>query len=229
MQPQGQVNFNVIGEAFNIVTKTWQPFVIAGLLAAVAMGVVTIAMYFLVIVGLVIGSGGSMIMSLIGSALMIVAVFAVMAIFQAGLYNMALKASRGEAIEVNDVFFALKNPGPYLIAGLVVGIAIAIGAIFCYIPGLIIGGLTMFTILFIVDKGMAPMDAFNASINSLKSQWLMAALFFIVCAFIGQIGAIACYVGMFFTLPVTYVCHALCYRDVVLSGPVPPSVTESPV
>jgi len=65
----------------------------------------------------------------------------------------------------------------------------------------------------VVDRNMAPMDAVNESINMLKKDWLMAAVFFLVIGICGEIGGVACGIGAILTLPVIPVAIAMLYRD----------------
>ncbi len=44
-------------------------------------------------------------------------------------------------------------------AALIVAVATFIGTILCYIPGIIVGFLLNWTMFYVVDKDMAPMDA----------------------------------------------------------------------
>jgi uncharacterized membrane protein len=228
MQPQRQINFNAIGDAFNIVTKNWQPFVIAGLLMVVTVGIVAVLFQFLIFASIMAGGNAGIFVLMLMSACMFIGIWTLISIFQAGIYRMAFRAIQGETPEVNDVFIALKNPGPYLVAGLLVGLCIGIGELFCYIPGLIAGGLLMFTIPFILEKGLAPVDAMKASVDTLKAQWLMATLFFLVAAIVGGLGAIACGIGAIFTMPITYVAIALTFRNLTEAGAAAPEAPAAP-
>ncbi|MBS1712819.1 MAG: hypothetical protein JST30_00630 [Armatimonadetes bacterium] len=221
--PQRQINLNVIGEAFNLVKDRWQPFVMAGLVAALAMGVIGGAVAFLfVALGLIGGDRpavGLLMLPLMGTAYLVVLTLS--AVFQAGLYNMALKAIRGETVEVSDVFVAMKAPIPFLTAGLIVGLATAIGMMLCYIPGFIVAGLTMFVFPLMIDKKLAPVDAIKESIAILKPQAVMAVVLFFLSSLVASIGAYACYIGIFFTMPIAMVSIALAYRDLVWQSPAP--------
>lgn len=49
----------------------------------------------------------------------------------------------------------------------------------------------------------------------LRSQWLMATLFYFVAAIIGFAGIILCGVGVILTLPIAFLSIALLYDDLV--------------
>ena len=50
-----------------------------------------------------------------------------------------------------------------VIAAILIAIATGIGTVLCYLPGLIVGFLTSYTLLFIVDQQMEAIDAIKAS------------------------------------------------------------------
>lgn len=214
-----QINFNVINEAFSIVKDRWQPFVLGGLFGVIAIGIIQfILSSIMVALGFIGGSRpASMLLLLPVILVMAVLMFAVVSLVQAGLVSMGLKAARGETLESGDVFYAFKNPVPFLVSGSIIGLGTVIGNYLCVLPGLVFAGLTMFTTSFMVDQKLAPMDAIKASIETLKSQWLMAAIFVLIAGLVSMIGSVACGIGVLFTLPIGFVAIVLCYRDLVLA------------
>ena len=112
---------------------------------------------------------------------------------------------------------------------LYIGIAVAIAGLFCFLPGLILQGLFMFTLPLIVDGGLTATTAMRQSWNALKGQWLTAALFHVVISFVSSIGIIFCCVGILFTGPIYVLSLTVLYRDFFLAKgtsfqgkPVPP-------
>jgi len=205
MNPQAQINFNVIQEAFDMMKTRWQPFVLATLLAYVVFFIG----YF--VVAIVLGGVMAAVGNMFGDAaalasipLMFVMGFVIAALGAGvfgGLVKMAFKAWRGEEVSAGDVTSGFQQFGPLAVGVIIVYLATFIGYILCILPGLLIAGLSMFTIPLIVDKKMAPMDAFKTSIEMLKPQMWMALGFAIVLSIVAQIGGIACGVGALFTIP----------------------------
>jgi len=119
--------------------------------------------------------------------------------------------------------------GPLLIGSLLNGLAVAIGSVFCYIPGLVLGGLLMFTIPLIVDRRMDGIEAMKLSFNTLKGDALMATLFYLVVSIVGGLGGIACGIGALFTWPLFFLSISLLYRDYFMGPPTAyPDVTVPP-
>ena len=56
-------------------------------------------------------------------------------------------------------------------------------------------------------------ETWNISKIMTKNNLLMIFLFSLVVSFIGQIGVILCIIGIFVTIPLTYICHYMAYED----------------
>jgi uncharacterized membrane protein len=136
---------------------------------------------------------------------------------QGGLFRMAIKQVRGEAISPVDLFTTVDVLPSLLGAGLMIGIASGIASLFCIIPGFIVGGLLMLAIPLIVDKRAGAFDAMSQSWSALKDDMAMSALFHFILPLTASIGVIGCGIGLFFTLPLLPLSIAVIYRDFFLS------------
>lgn len=221
-----KIRFEVIGEAWQLFTQQMSTWVIAVLIMFVAMMVPGIVM----VIGIV-GSGmlgglagnraggavfglGMMLMMFVGILLIAV----ITAVMMGGMYRMAIKQIRGEPIQISDLWSVTDVLMNLIGAGLLIGIAMGVAAMACVLPMYIVGGLLMLTIPLIVDKKLGIMEAATLSWNTLKGEWLMAAVLFFVLNFIAGIGAIAIYIGMLFTYPIMFLGTALVYRDFILGS-----------
>ena len=90
-------------------------------------------------------------------------------IIVAGLIKGALDTADGKPVSVGGMFEGW-DKGKVLIAAIIVSVATAIGTLLCYLPGLIVGFLMSYTIFFVVDRNMEPMDAIKASISFTTGQ-----------------------------------------------------------
>jgi hypothetical protein len=131
-----------------------------------------------------------------------------------GAYKAAFKQMRGGRVAVSDLFSGgdvfLKAAGGFVLTAILTGI----GAIFCILPGLVVGGLLYFTIPLIVEKRLGVIEAMQTSFERTKGQWLMFSLFAIVVGILAQIGSVACGVGLLATFPLYFTINAVAYRDV---------------
>lgn len=233
-----KIHFEVISEAWQLFTQQMGTWVMAILVMVVVMFIPGLLVGFGVAgsIGLggmagergggVIFGLGSMLFLFLGILLTMVLAF----IMMGGLYRMAIKQVRGEPIQVSDLWSVTDVLGQLALGGLLVGLATGLAAVACYLPAFIVGGLLMLTIPLIVDQKMSAIDAMTRSWNTLKQEWLMAAILFFVLNFLAGLGAIVFTIGILFTYPLLFLGTALVYRDFILGsgaggprlgGPVP--------
>lgn len=149
----------------------------------------------------------SMILSLLVG--FVILVFA--QIIGAGLIRGSLAVTQGRAFEIGDLFnFA--QIGPVLITSLIVGAAVFVGSILCYVPGIILGFLLSYSLYFVIDKDMAPMDAVKASFELTTKNLGSTIIWYLVGGLIAVAGVIACGIGVIATIPITLLGTAYTYK-----------------
>jgi len=139
--------------------------------------------------------------------------FTISSLLIAALIRMAIKQVRGQQISIGDIFNVGDVALQVIIASFLTSIVIAIGIMLCIIPGLVATGLLLPTIPLIVDKQLGGLEAISTSINTLKSQWLMAAIFSFILGIIYMVGVLACGVGLLIAAPVAVLSIAILYRN----------------
>ncbi len=147
--------------------------------------------------------------------------------------------------QIGDIFqgFAeLKTAGLYfLISGVVSFVLVIIGQVTCvgtlieFVAMIAFVTLTMFGLYFLVDKQLAVIDAYKASIDLVKRSFFPFFGLMIVSGLISIIGVIGCIVGIFATLPIGMCIIATAYRAATRGetpappAPQTPAVPEPPV
>ncbi len=218
------VRFEIIGEAWTLFQQQMATWVLATLIYYIIIGVPSVLaagpMYYRMLSDpAAFNADPSQLFGPMLGFYAVIFLFVVPAsvILSGGLYRMAIRQIRGENIAVGDFFKIFDVAGAligsvFLVGFAVVGAAI-VGLILCGLPGLVVGSLLMLTVPLIVDRRIGSMEAIKLSWNALKPHWLMATLFYLVVSFIGNIGSIACYIGVLFTFPIFILSIALLYRD----------------
>jgi uncharacterized membrane protein len=217
-----------VGNALNYgwakFQTNWQPLVIAMVILFVAFAIVGVL--YAVVQGAVIGDikttinddgtietsgGGGFATSLILAAVFVGVFMVASIVVGAMLIRAALDLTEGKTISTQSI---LKVPdlGPLLILGVIVGGLTLVGTILCYLPGLIVGFFLQFSVHFLLDKGLAPVEAAKASFNLVKENLANAAIWYIVAVIVGGIGAIACGVGVLVTYPIALIGTAYTYK-----------------
>ncbi|WP_119321179.1 hypothetical protein [Capsulimonas corticalis] len=128
-----------------------------------------------------------------------------------GILKMALKQVRGEEIALADILSVGDVAMPLFVSGLIISIVGSLAMQVFVLPGIVVYALLMFTPLLIVDQKLGAIDAIKASVDMLKSQWLMASVFFFVSYLVACLGAILCGIGMLATFPVFLISIAYGY------------------
>jgi uncharacterized membrane protein len=155
--------------------------------------------------------GSGFIASLFVSAISAALFFIVAQIIGAGLIRGALGVTEGRPFQFSEVLKTDKI-GPVIITSLIIGAGTFVGVLLCYLPGLIFAFVTQWSLFFVVDKGLAPIEAIKASIDLVRKNLTDTLIWYIVGGLVAGLGAIACGVGLLVTIPIFLVGGAFTYK-----------------
>ena len=162
-----------------------------------------------------LGGASLAVLALGGLALLVVA-GAIQSAYLAGLLDIA----NGQPVTVGS-FFKPRNVGSVVIAAVIVGILTAIGNFLCVIPGLIVGILTIFTTVAIVDRNLKPIDGIKASFELAKANFVQVLLTWLLVIVIMAVGALVCGIGLLVAIPVASLFLVYSWRRLT-GGPIAP-------
>ena len=145
--------------------------------------------------------GSGFIASLFVSALSAALFFVVAQIIGAGLIRVSLGVTEGRPFQFSEVLKTDKI-GPVVVTSLIIAAGTFVGILLCYLPGLIFAFVTQWSLYFVIDKGLAPMEAIKASFQLVKDNLTDTLIWYIVGGLVAGIGAIACGVGLLVTIPI---------------------------
>jgi len=137
--------------------------------------------------------------------------FVVSAFLQAGIIRGSLQIANGQKPTLGTMFTG-EHLGQLLLAGLLVGILVAVGFVLLIIPGLIALFYTQFTYWFIVERGTTAVDAIKASAGLINQHVGTMIGFFFASLLAYIVGAILCGVGLLVAIPVVILAQAHMYR-----------------
>jgi len=210
---EGIVKFgDWISEGWQLFSIRWQTWVLATSFHLVLIMIVFGFAFF----GLWLPAltGGEPNLFVFVPMIIIMPIFTLASVFlMGGMHRMAQKQLRGQPISVRDVFSCTDCFGRLLIASILTGFAVFLGAMLCILPGYIVMAMLFFTIPLIVDKNVGAIEALEQSWALVKRDWLMFTLFVFVVNMIAQIGANLCLVGILATYPLLFTTTAAAYRD----------------
>ncbi|MFW0871086.1 MAG: hypothetical protein ACKKL4_01360 [Patescibacteria group bacterium] len=105
----------------------------------------------------------------------------------------------------------------YVLASLLMVLGVLVGLIFFIIPGVILTLAWIFTLYLILDQKSGIIESFKRSYHlTYGHKWDVLGLVFLMIV-INILGALAFIVGLFISLPITYLAQARMY-DLYLSG-----------
>jgi len=213
-----KVRFDAIGEAWGMVREKMGVWALTMLIYVVAILIIQYGVQFLLAaVGLLpnpLDRTPSFQMSYIFGYLISVFSSTVLgALLQGGLMRMAIKQTRGEEIQVSDLFAAGDRVGAIIVGQLLYNIAMGLGFWLCVIPGFIVAGRGMLTLPIAVDQNVGGNEAFSKSWDALKNDTLNAILFMIVVGLVSALGILGFGIGLLITAPIAPLAIAIVYRD----------------
>lgn len=156
-------------------------------------------------------AGTGFVFGIIVYALVLALVVVVGQVVGAGIIRGSLAMTEGREFDYKEIFKTEKI-GPILIASLIIAGATFIGTILCYLPGLIIGFATSYTLYFVIDKDMAPVEAIKASVNLVKDNLGNTIVWYLVGGIVAGVGLAVCLVGGLVSVPVVLIGTAYTYK-----------------
>lgn len=150
--------------------------------------------------------GRLILQSLLSAVLLVVAW-----VIGAGLVRASLNVTEGKPFLFSDVVKTDKI-GSVVVASVLIAIATFVGTILCYLPGLVVGFATSYTLYFIIDKDMAPIDAIKASVMFVKDNLANTIVWYIVGGLVAAAGFLVCVVGALVSVPVVLIGTAYTYK-----------------
>jgi uncharacterized membrane protein len=121
----------------------------------------------------------------------------------AGLYQYFLKLIRGGNPTIGDAFGGFGPPlGQLILLGLVQGLLIWVGCLFCVIPGIYLAVAWYLAAPLVIDKKMDFWSAMELSRKMVSKHWFTVFGLLIVYVLMILAGVLACCIGVFVALPI---------------------------
>lgn len=169
------------------------------------------------------------------SYITVIGILVLLPVVMYGGIRLFLNLADGQG-EIGDVFDGFRNFGTALLPmlllllmylgamipayGLMIGGAFAgkqslmvIGQVYSYAVGFGVMIRMIYAPFFVVDQGMGAVDAVKAAWAATSGQYWIVLALTLVASIIGAAGMIALFVGMFFTMPLSYLIYTHAYRQ----------------
>lgn len=129
-------------------------------------------------------------------------------------------------------FDALWHPKPfwqYFVAVICVGILVVLGLILLIVPGLILMTLFAFVKLLVIDRNLDPIKAMKESVRITSGSRLELFFLLIALVILNVLGALALFVGLLLTVPVSALALTHAYRTLSHNGHGHPNTSQLPL
>ena len=133
--------------------------------------------------------------------------------FLTGIIMMGVHRAVDLPVSVGMVFGSLDASGRIIVASMAVSLLTSLGFLLLVAPGVYLAVAWSLAIPLIVDKGMGPWRAMEASRKAITRRWLKVFGLFIVMGAILVVAALSV-IGLFWALPMSSVLLGVLYRIV---------------
>lgn len=133
-----------------------------------------------------------------------------------GLYWYYLKLIRGQPAELGDAFAGFTQFFflHLFLASLVSSLLVALGLALCLLPGIYLGVAWKLALPLIMDKRLEFWPAMELSRKVISRHWWSFFGLLILSGLLNLAGVLACFVGVFVTVPVTLLALMYAYEDI---------------
>ena len=208
--------FDCIRRGWNFTTANFWPVVGVSFLVIVANGVLNKIIELLAdpfLSGLDAGRFDPVVF--VALPALIVATTALGSVFNGGLFYYLLKMVRGQPAELGDAFYGFtKAFVPLAVLGVVMGLLMCLGLVFCILPGIYLAIAWTFSVPLLVDRKLQFWDAMELSRKVVTRHWFVVFGFLLVNGLFAFAGVLACCVGIFVTVPMAMVSMVYAYEDI---------------
>lgn len=170
------------------------------------------------VVGAVLGIfslfSDNLVLIIIGQLLTTIIASAVSYPFFAGLNMVGIRRAAGQPFSFNEIFSHFGSLVPLLIAAVLMMVLIYLGMILLLIPGIYLAVAYMLAIPLIVERGLSPWQAMEASRKAITQHWFKVFGLFLLLGLIVMVSAIPLGIGLIWTIPLFVMVMGVLYRTI---------------
>ncbi|WP_262852134.1 hypothetical protein [Mumia quercus] len=133
-------------------------------------------------------------------------------LMQAAQTRGGLQETTGNKPSFGDFFKWGDRAGTVILTLLLLGVLTFVGILLCVLPGIIFTFFAWYTLWFVLDRGMSPFEALQASFRLVGNN--LGPVFLLALALIGIniVGACLCGIGLLVTVPITLIATAYSFK-----------------
>ncbi|WP_437883205.1 hypothetical protein [Pseudomonas sp. LRF_L74] len=139
----------------------------------------------------------------------------------AGVNMVGIRRAADQPVSFNEIFAHMGRFVPVLLTGLLMMVLIYIGMLLFVLPGIYLSVAYMLAIPLVVERGLSPWQALEASRKAISQHWFKAFGLFLVLGLIMAVSAIPLFIGLVWTLPMFIIGMGILYRIIFGVLPAP--------
>lgn len=141
--------------------------------------------------------------------------------FMAGINMVGIRRAADQPISFNEIFSHFGRTVPLVITAIVMMLLIYLGMILLVIPGLYLAIAYMLAIPLVVERGLSPWQALEASRKAISQHWFKVFGLFLLLGLITMVSAIPLGIGLIWSIPLFVIAMGVLYRTIF--GVLPPA------
>lgn len=141
--------------------------------------------------------------------------------FMAGINMVGIRRAADQPIGFNEIFSHFGRTLPLVITAVVMLLLIYLGMFLLIIPGLYLAVAYLLAIPLVVERGLSPWQALEASRKAISQHWFKAFGLFLLLGLITLVSAIPLGIGLVWSIPLFVIAMGVLYRTIF--GVLPPA------
>nr|WP_298144971.1 hypothetical protein [uncultured Pseudomonas sp.] len=134
--------------------------------------------------------------------------------FMAGLNMVGIRRAADQPVSFNEIFSHFGRTLPLLITAVVMMALVYLGMILLLIPGIYLSIAYILAIPLVVERGLSPWQALEASRKAISQHWFKVFGLFLLLGIITMLSAIPLGIGLIWTIPLMVVAMGVLYRTI---------------
>lgn len=141
--------------------------------------------------------------------------------FMAGINMVGIRHAAGQPISFNEIFSHFGRTVPLVITAVVMMLLIYLGMFLLVIPGIYLAVAYLLAIPLVVERGLSPWQALEASRKAISQHWFKVFGLFLLLGVIMILSAIPLGIGLVWSIPLMVIAMGVLYRTIF--GVLPPA------
>ncbi len=166
------------------------------------------------IVGIFSALSDNLFMMFIGEILISLLASALAYPFMAGINMVGIRRAADQPISFNEIFSHFGRTLPLVITAVVMMLLIYLGMLLLLIPGIYLAVAYLLAIPLVVERGLSPWQALEASRRAITQHWFKVFGLFLLLGLIVIVSAIPLGIGLVWSIPLMVIAMGVLYRTI---------------